>query len=202
MILYFDTETTGLDRGTNPGDFNFPHVVELAWAWCDFAGNIIRTQQMIIDPGVPVPEEAANVHGLSTELLQQIGCAPKLSTKIFFGAAANASIICAHNIHFDLRIMKGAAHRAGIADTELVESFYKLPQVDTNSRRLLKLPGGRNDKIKLSEAHEAISKIPYTAHQALDDVIAGTRLLRHAISIGTLKPEQLIRPQQQELMLT
>ncbi len=196
MILYFDTETTGL-ASKDPKVPHHSRIVEIAWAWMTYEGKVLRTQQLICNPLVEVPAQAAAVHGLTTEMLQLMGCSYKMSMKLFFEAASRATILSAHNIDFDIKMVTAAAHQIGLGEHDTVQEILTLPRIDTCSRRLLKLPmGERNsDKIKLGDAHAMITQIPFTAHQALDDVLAGCRLLQHALALKTVRPEKLVQDQ-------
>ena len=60
----WDVESTGIrvleDR-----------VVQFFGATADAKGNLIDTWEFFINPGVPVPEEAAAIHGFSDEFLAE-----------------------------------------------------------------------------------------------------------------------------------
>ena len=70
VALSWDTETTGVSV------FN-DRAVQVAMGTVDRAGNIIETFEWIINPGVPVPQEASDVHGFSNEFLAENGQDPK-----------------------------------------------------------------------------------------------------------------------------
>jgi len=68
MILFFDTETTGLPQNYNApvsDSNNWPRLVQLAFIKCDWEGNIISQSDFIIKPdGFTIP---AGLFGCSTD---------------------------------------------------------------------------------------------------------------------------------------
>ena len=59
MVLFFDTETTGLPQRWNAPVTdvnNWPRLVQLAWIMCDGKGNIIEERSDIVKPeGFAIP---------------------------------------------------------------------------------------------------------------------------------------------------
>ena len=101
MYLFFDTETTGLSSHKD-------HVVQLAWVLADKDGNIVDEGCHVIRPdGYSIPTGAANIHGITTAKACEIGQPLGSVLEKFSDAATRASIIVAHNLSFDLGILKG-----------------------------------------------------------------------------------------------
>ena len=109
MYLFFDTETTGLPRNWQAPleDLdNWPRLVQLAWLMVDEKGKEIKGVNKIIKPeGFIIPEEAASVHGISTERALKEGVLLNPVLKEFKKGVDEAKIIVAHNISFDEMIM-------------------------------------------------------------------------------------------------
>lgn len=107
--LVFDTETTGVDV------FN-DRIVQLVIATADVRGNLLETWEWIIDPGVEVPEEAANVHGFTTEYLRHNGQDPlgALSAALDVFDEQSAPVWVAYNLTFDLSLLDAEFSRHGI----------------------------------------------------------------------------------------
>lgn len=60
MFLFFDTETTGLKS---------PHIVQLAALLTEEDGRECARLNVIIQPeGWTIPDEAAAVHGITTDI--------------------------------------------------------------------------------------------------------------------------------------
>jgi DNA polymerase-3 subunit epsilon len=68
-LAAFDTETTGVDVEND-------RIVSAALVVQDAAGNRSRVERWLVDPGVPVPEAAREVHGLTDEFLRLHGRPP------------------------------------------------------------------------------------------------------------------------------
>jgi DNA polymerase-3 subunit epsilon len=65
-LAAFDTETTGVDVETD-------RIVSAALVVQDAEGLRPRVTRWLVNPGVPVPESATRVHGLTEEHLQRYG---------------------------------------------------------------------------------------------------------------------------------
>lgn len=110
MILFFDTETTGvIPKGMEHSPLNcaqqYPRVVQLSWqVVCDDGG--IREGDHIIKPdGFTIPDEAAKVHGITTDRAIAEGVEYKKAFLEFFNDLKNADRICAHNAQFDKGVL-------------------------------------------------------------------------------------------------
>ncbi|MEE1752660.1 3'-5' exonuclease [Streptomyces sp. SP18CS02] len=65
-LAAFDTETTGVDVEED-------RIVSAAVVVQDTAGGRVRTSRWLVNPGVPVPPGATEVHGLTDDHLQRNG---------------------------------------------------------------------------------------------------------------------------------
>lgn len=65
-IAVFDTETTGVDVEND-------RIVTAFFGIMNAAGELTRKQSWVIDPGFPIPDGAAAVHGWTTERVQTEG---------------------------------------------------------------------------------------------------------------------------------
>ena len=69
MILFFDTETTGIPKNYDApiSDVNnWPRLVQLAFIKTDWDGNIIESRDFVIRPeGFIIPNDASKIHGIS-----------------------------------------------------------------------------------------------------------------------------------------
>jgi DNA polymerase III epsilon subunit-like protein len=69
MLLFIDTETTGLPKysTTDPTE-KWPRVVQLAWSLYDNDGNRESQESYIIYPtDFTIPMDSARIHGITTE---------------------------------------------------------------------------------------------------------------------------------------
>ncbi|WP_415948611.1 3'-5' exonuclease [Streptomyces sp. KLOTTS4A1] len=65
-LAAFDTETTGVDVEND-------RIVSAAVVVQDSAGARVRTTRWLVNPGIPVPEQATEIHGLTDRHLQLNG---------------------------------------------------------------------------------------------------------------------------------
>ncbi len=77
MYLIFDTETTGLPKNFNApisDTDNWPRCIQIAWQLHDAMGNLVESQDYLIQPdGFNIPFDAEKIHGISTELAEKEG---------------------------------------------------------------------------------------------------------------------------------
>lgn len=109
MILFFDTETSGL-----PKDYqapmsqldNWPRIIQLAWLLSDYQGNVINQQERLIKPDCwEVPKEKFWVdHGFTQEKSMKDGIALRLVLNEFLADQAKCDLMVAHNMAFDLPV--------------------------------------------------------------------------------------------------
>ena len=102
MILFFDTETTGFPDYRMPVEWDGqPHLVQLAAILADDDGTERACLSTIIRPdGWTIPEGAAKIHGITTEIATEIGMPLGSALKAFVGMRAPAGTLVAHNIKF------------------------------------------------------------------------------------------------------
>lgn len=109
MYLFFDTETTGLPldwRAPLQDLDNWPRMVQAAWILHDGAGNEILSRNYIVRPdGFIIPEGAARLHGITTEIAIKEGVSLHAVLEEFGDAAGQAEIMVGHNIGFDEKIV-------------------------------------------------------------------------------------------------
>ncbi|MFI6014286.1 3'-5' exonuclease [Streptomyces sp. NPDC051243] len=114
-LAAFDTETTGVDVETD-------RIVSAAVVVQDAPGTRPRVTRWLVNPGVPVPEAATAVHGLTEEHLQRNGRwpAPVMQEIVeeLAGQAAVGRPIVVMNAPFDLTLLDRELrrHRASSLD--------------------------------------------------------------------------------------
>ena len=105
-LLGFDTETTGVNPFRD-------RIVTAALVGRGQHGTEERT--WLIDPGVEIPEQAAAIHGISTEHAREHGMAPRkalaqLSAELVAAFSRNIPVV-AYNAAFDLTIIERELER-------------------------------------------------------------------------------------------
>lgn len=106
--LIFDTETTGLPDYKLPVNHpSQPYIVQLAAILADDNGDTVSELNVIIKPeNWSVPTGAAEVHGIPTEKAEEFGIPISVALTAFKELYLRADYLVAHNIAFDLRMLK------------------------------------------------------------------------------------------------
>lgn len=114
MILAFDTETTGLPDFRARSDApQQPHLVQFAAVLLDDDWTERACVSLIVQPnGWTIPAEVAAIHGITTEIATLYGVPEAHVVSIYHALQERASMLVAHNISFDLRIMRIAMMRS------------------------------------------------------------------------------------------
>lgn len=107
-IVTFDLETTGVDTGNDRILTCFMRAKD--------GERVVFEQNWVIDPGVEVPEEAAEVHGMTTEWIREHGRkdVPEAIEEIVHQLSEwghYGFIICGYNHSFDLAMLESEAKR-------------------------------------------------------------------------------------------
>ena len=193
-ILFFDTETTGLplNWGAPIMDVNnWPRLVQLAWLVQDMEGNQIKEVNVIIKPeGFEIPEEVTKIHGITTQ--EAIDGGQDLNEVLvqFASDLNDCSLLIAHNISFDRKIIGCEFYRKGIENNlETVQkictmhkstSYCELP--NTTGRGGYKWP-------KLQELHVKLFGEEFeSAHDALADIKATAKCYWQLKKLGIINP--------------
>ena len=173
MYLFFDTETTGLPGNWNApvSDLdNWPRLVQIAWLQYDSKGKKILEQDYIIKPeGFTIPRDASQVHGISTERAEREGVDLKKVLEEFSGLIEESSLLVAHNMGFDEKIVGAELLRKRIKN-----SLFQTDKICTMkaSTDYCELPGNYGYKWpKLSELHFKLFNDGFEeAHNATVDI--------------------------------
>ncbi len=178
MPLFFDTETTGIPRNYSAptSDLaNWPRLVQLAWLITDDKGDEIKSVEHIVKPeGFTIPDDAARVHGISTERAMGEGVDLKTVLAAVAPDLEQADLLVAHNIQFDEKILGAELLRNGYADLPAARPKRCTMRESTD---YCELPGRYGFKWpKLQELHLKLFGVEFEgAHDALVDVRACSR---------------------------
>ena len=180
-VIVFDTETTGLPESFNTPvsqTDKYPYIVQISWIVYDTKDLKVESiQDHIINCGVTIPQEATNIHGISTQLSQQKGISINAAMDLFDVDLNNAEIVVAHNISFDKRMYVVESIRNNrvqhiTSDTLTyctMKKTIKLCNIKKTSSNGLKFP-------KLVELHNVLfNSTPKGLHNSLVDVLVCLR---------------------------
>lgn len=186
MYLVFDTETTGLPLWNQPSDDpGQPHVVDIAWSLFDRDGGEIERFDAIINPGadVIIPDDVAEIHGITTERAQAEGIPPADVWAKFVDAVVRADVFVGHNISFDLRMMRIMAARVVGEKWENPLPTYCTMRHSTNRCCILKAKAKTSNDWKWPTLTEAMRHFfdedHGDAHRARPDCDASARIFFH-----------------------
>lgn len=190
-ILFFDTETTGLPKNYKAPITdvdNWPRMVQLAWI---YSGETQKSFDTIIRPdGYEIPEQAAAIHGITTEKAIAEGMDIKDALSMFSLVLAKADIVVGHNISFDRRIVGAEMIRAGFED-----SLHGKPRLCTMmaSTNYCQLDGKYGYKWpKLEELYIKLFNVPFIdSHNAKFDIQATEKCFNELRTLGVITPEMI-----------
>ena len=195
MILFIDTETTGLVQFPLPHDHpSQPDLVQLGMVLCDDDGAERAAVELIVKPdGYTIPRSASDVHGITTETALRCGVSRQVAVAMFANLRKIADSVAAHNLPFDERVLATALHRAGkttplegpikrICTLELCEPVLKLPATERMRA------AGRANQYKKPNLGECVryffgEDLPNT-HTALADARACARIYFQVVLKG------------------
>jgi DNA polymerase III subunit epsilon len=180
-LIFFDTETTGIGKADR--------IVQLAWLVSDRHGRILRSQNHIIRPeGFTIPYNATKIHGISTEKAQKVGQPVNFVLNDFSSDVLKCKALVAHNIKFDLRMMRHELAMSNI-DCGINDKVHLCTMKSSTNWCELPKPSGRAGfkSPKLMELHQLLFLEGFQgAHDALADVRATHRCFFELLNRGVI----------------
>ncbi|MER6078756.1 3'-5' exonuclease [Streptomyces sp. NPDC013157] len=173
-LAAFDTETTGVDVETD-------RIVSAAVVVQDAPGTRPRVTRWLVNPGVPVPEAATAVHGLTDEHLQRNGRWPapvmhEIAEELAEHAAMHRPLVVM-NAPFDLTLLDRELrrHRASALDRWFEASPLLVLDPRVLDKHLDRYRKGRRTLTDLCAHYEVTLE---GAHDAGADALASLELVR------------------------
>ncbi|MFR0353834.1 3'-5' exonuclease [Streptomyces sediminimaris] len=191
-LAAFDTETTGVDVETD-------RIVSAAVVVQDAPGRRPRVSRWLVNPGVPVPEAATAVHGLTEEHLARNGRWPapvmhEIAEELA-EQAAMARPLVVMNAPFDLTLLDRELrrHRASSLDRWFEASALRVLDPRVLDKHLDRYRKGRRTLTDLC-AHYGVTL--EGAHDAAADALAALDVVRavgrrFAARLERLSPAEL-----------
>ncbi|MCF6242534.1 MAG: 3'-5' exonuclease [Bacteroidales bacterium] len=187
--LLFDTETTGLPKNWKAPVTdvnNWPRMVQIAWLMFNENGKVIDQQDYIVKPeGYIIPDEAAKVHGITTEKAIAEGKDITEVLQKFAEAIAETDFIVAHNISFDEKIVG-----AEFVRKKFRTKWFSKKQICTMkaSTNYCKIPGNYGYKWpNLTELHTKLFGHGFEeAHNAAADISATAKCFWELKHLGII----------------
>ncbi len=149
--IYFDTETTGVKSDRDK-------IIELA----AFDPVLNKTFSSLINPGVPIPKEASNVHHITDDMVQDAPTFKDVGQKFIEFCEGDVVLIAHNGDAFDIPFLENEFTKSGL-------QLPKYPTIDTlkwSRKYRPDLP-----KHSLQFLRETFKITANQAHRALDDVM-------------------------------
>lgn len=173
MYLFFDTETTGkFDFKAAVEAPHQPRVVQIGAIVTDESGAVMGELNSLVKcDGWKIEEEAAAIHGITTERCDAFGLSIKGVLEILRRMAGPVKTVVAHNVNFDRNMLVRESHLLSVD-----YPFSGLQEFCTMeaTTEILKLPGNYGYKWpKLQEAYKHFFGVEFEgAHDAMADIRA------------------------------
>jgi DNA polymerase III epsilon subunit-like protein len=176
MLLFIDTETTGLPKPASDDFERWPRVVQLAWSLYDQDGIRESVHSFIIYPtDFTIPHNAASIHGITTDRAKKEGVSLHKVLPEFNADVKKATTIIAHNVEFDLPIVNTEFMRCNL-ETNLLNKQKFCTMKTPGIISYCKLPKSSGMGYKwpaLNELHLQLFETEFTdSHNAHADVEA------------------------------
>lgn len=183
-LAVFDTETTGIDTSQ-------ARVVSCAVALLNGNGEVSERYDWLVDPGVDIPEAAANVHGITTEVARKSGVEASVGISQIVAQLLQmidrGFPIVAYNAPFDLTLLRTEAQRHGVAFPADISPVIDPLVIDKQVDRY------RKGKRTLEAATAYYGVDLGNAHDAGEDAIAAGRVMQVlAKRYAHVLPEQIM----------
>lgn len=116
-FLVFDCETTGFPKSKYAAisdSANWPYILQLSWVLLDEEFKLISRHNYYLDYKGEIPIEASRVNHIYKSTIREKGSPTKDVLRLFAETAAKTVFLVAHNIDFDLPILKAEMYRNNI----------------------------------------------------------------------------------------
>lgn len=166
-IVVFDTETTGLSR-------TYARIVELAAVKLDKDLNEVGEFCSLCNPGVPIPDEASMIHGITDEMVADKPFCDDIVEKFVDEFVSGLPLAAYNGDRYDIPLIKNAMARRGRDfDCRSIDILNIARKVYVND-------GLPDNKLETIARHVGFVG---DFHTAMDDTRAAVEILR--ASIGT-----------------
>jgi len=156
MALILDIETSGLPNriglsfGHNPfykdvNKYNDCRIVQISYILCDKNFNLISNNTYIIKP-TDFTIKNSQFHGITNEISYSQGKLFGIIAKKFYKILLQCSHIIAHNIDFDINVIKSELYRNNLTDIILEIDKKQLVCSMKETKNIVNIKRGNNIK--------------------------------------------------------
>lgn len=190
IICVVDIETDGLPKKKSfqaPHDVEYPNVVQIAWVLMDVDGTVYKKGSELINyPGI-VWTEAFNVNNIDIDLVKRIGKTPSDAYKIFVSNVKAADYVVAHNVDFDIPIIRNQLSKYFVQDV-FVNKRTVCTMKETAKFCGIIEDNGQYKYPKLSELYTKLFDYNIQQmHNAESDALLTAKCLKELITRGILQ---------------
>lgn len=169
-LIFYDTETTGTNTEKD-------RVIEIA----AYNGSTGESFSSYINPGIPIPKEASNIHGITDDMVSSSPTFPVVFEQFAAFCGSDSVLVAHNNYNFDypLLLKECQRHSLPLFQRSMIDSLKWAQKYRAD------LP-----KHTLQYLAQVYGYTVTQTHRALDDVL----LLHKIFSIltGDLTPNQII----------
>lgn len=194
-LCAFDLETTGIDAHNDL-------IVTAFVGLLDHTGKIVRQQEWIVDPGIHVPDGAAEVHGWTNERLATDprvrhdlkAVVMEIANLIYQACAPSHTPLAGHNVSYDLTMLQAHLARQGVAPLPFGPSGIIVLDslvLDKHYNKFVKGTGQR--KLTPTAARYGVELTEDQAHDASFDAMAAGRIVQGILAKH--RPDVMPNPQ-------
>jgi DNA polymerase III epsilon subunit-like protein len=193
IIAIFDTETTGLPKfkEINMKELDsWPYIVQFSYILFNTETyeiiKIVDSVVKLVNP-TEITEENSNIHGITNEISKIKGVNINIILKKFFKNIQNVDLIVAHNMSFDLNMIKvellrlikkneeNDTYSKLLSDLENYKKYYCTMQESIDLCNIIVQNKYNTNYVKfpkLVELYEKLfEKTPKNLHNSLNDVL-------------------------------
>lgn len=157
-LIFFDLETTGVDIEND-------RICQLAFTKI-LPDGTKESKQRILNPTIPIPKEASDVHGITDEIVKDAPTFARVA-KALFSVFQGCDIAGYNSDRFDIPLLYNEFARCGIEwnvhEVERIDVFTFYKKLNPNDLS--------------SVYHRVTGKILTNAHDALSDINATEEIL-------------------------
>lgn len=174
-ILVFDTETTGKAFfKLGPDHPSQPYPVQLAAVMFENDREVATLLCLIEPHNWTISKEVSDIHGITEDEARSNGIPLRTAAHAFWWLVSKADLLVAHNVDFDLLVMRTAFSRMQMEDNLVTKPRFCTMRTSTD---ICQLPGPYGYKWpKLGELYQFAFNEPLVdAHDAMVDLRATWR---------------------------
>lgn len=118
LTIIIDTETNGLPLKSNAPFYdtdNWPELLQVAWIITNGWDVIYQNNSIIKYNSITISPEIQKLTGINEQIIKTIGREPETVINLFLNDLNKCNKIVAHNIEFDIKVLKSFFFRLGLS---------------------------------------------------------------------------------------